>query len=127
MAIGLASGVRYASHINEAYSLFGVSPALLQGMLDYDSVDLFDLPEKAIEYANAYAQQYGGSSYQARDAKYEPRFNIIAAGWYLYQMLEMYGSDGEALSMFYNGGPVGRIKATRIICSTYEKRKRQWS
>jgi soluble lytic murein transglycosylase-like protein len=123
-----ASGVPYADFINEAASKFGVSPALLQGMLDIDDRFTFDLPEPAVQYALDLARsELGGAAQQVSDASLQPRANILAAAWFLSNVLEMRGSEMDAISYFYGNTPRSRIKAARIVSGPYERRRRQWA
>lgn len=127
MSVLVASGVPHADHLNEAASRYGVNQALLQGMLDIDGLDVFDLPAPAVEYADAISRSSGGIASQETSGHQQPRWNIMAAAWFLVEVNEMYGNQTEAVSQFYGGGPRGRIKAARIIAGPFERRRRQWS
>lgn len=128
MAKTLAYGVPHADHLNEAASKYGVDPALMQGMLDFDGLDVFVLPGPAVEFALDFLRQYaGGAALQGSLADKDPRANIMAAAWFLAGVHELYGNEGRTLAEFYGGGPIAKLKAVRIIASTYERRRRQWS
>lgn len=122
-----AVGVTYADEINAAADEFGVPPALLQAMRDIDDVTLLELPLTAQDYAKQHAVQIGGSSAQYDGGVTYPASNFMAAAWFLYQLAEMTGSEWSAVAWFYGGGPVGRIKASRIAAGPYERRRRQWA
>lgn len=128
MAKIVAEGVPYADHLNEAASLYGISPALLQGMLDIDGLSVFDLPDVAVEFALDFVRRMaGGATAQGVMADKDPRANIHAAAWYLSNVHGMYGSESAAIASFYGGGPVANLKATRIVSGPYERRRRQWA
>lgn len=121
-----ASGVPNAAYLNEAASRYGVSQALLQGMLDIDGLTMFSLPAPAVAFADQLALKEDGTA-QTLLGSEQARWNIIAAAWFLSEVHVMYGSQSEAVSQFYGGGPQGRVKATKIVAGPFEKRRRQWA
>jgi soluble lytic murein transglycosylase-like protein len=122
-----ASGVIYASYINEASDRFGVSPALLQAMIDDNSGSVLDLPDPAIEFANIEMLKEKGGRSLSVQAHLVPKYNILAAAWYLSSVNEMFGSEPYAVSQFYGEGPRGKVRAAKIISGPYKRRVRQWS
>lgn len=126
MANGQATGVLYASEINKAAVAFGVPAALLQSMRDIDSTSLLTLPSPCMAYAEKYAKDNSLATSANENGVLDPESHFMAVAWFLDKAAEMTGSEWAAVSEFYGGGPLGRIKTVKIASGPYERRKRQW-
>lgn len=118
----IALGVPHAATVNKASEMYGVSPALIQGILDVADPSLPTLPAAAVDYA----KQYAAANDIPGDATLSAEAVIMAIARYLWTAFSFYGGQWRAIEQFYGGGPRGRIAMIHLSSGPYETRRRQW-